>query len=279
MKIACLGPCGTYSEEIARHLHPGQENEFLLYPNISEAIQAVHAGEADAGVVPIENSLEGSVTITLDMLAHGVDLSITSEIAVPIRHNLVVKGEDREMIHTIISHPQALAQCRLYIAKHYSKVACRPVDSTAAAMEMVVAGEPGIAAIGSDRAKQIYGLELVERDIQDNINNHTRFVSLARQPRRVEGTERKTSIICQIHSDYPGGLCNILEEFARWNVNLTRIESRPARTGLGKYVFFLDMEGDILDEKVSVAVNAVRIKSLWFKNLGSYRVLRYGITE
>ena len=271
-RIGFLGPQGTYSQEVALRLF-GDAAALLPYTSIDAVIRAVASGEISECVVPIENSLEGSVNITLDTLAHEVELLITREIVMPVRHNLLVREAGRN-IQFLLSHPQALAQCRRTLARLYPRAECRSVESTAEAARRVAAGEPGLAAIGSRGAAALYGLEIIAADIQDTASNCTRFVTLQVQAADASRAERsKTSVVCQIDGSKPGSLYRILAEFAKRDVNLTKIESRPARTGLGAYLFFLDMEGSAAEARVREALTAVEEQSLWFKNLGSYAVV------
>ncbi|WP_188398001.1 prephenate dehydratase [Sporomusa sp. GT1] len=275
-KVGFLGPSGTYSEEIALSLYHESEARLEPFSAIDAAIRAVAAGEVDESIVPVENSLEGSVNITLDTLAHDVDLYITKEVVLPVRHSLLTKKDGNENIAVIVSHPQALAQCRKTLGKLYPQAKLQPVESTAEAARIVAAGDGRYAAVGSVKAAEIYGLKILAGDIQDNIANSTRFISLERQPvRQVQGN-CKTSLVCQINGLRPGSLYNILQEFAAREVNLTRIESRPARTGLGLYIFFLDMEGSTAESNIAGAVKAIEEKCLWYKNLGSYPVYHTG---
>ena len=271
-RIGFLGPQGTYSQEVALRLF-GDAVALLPYPSIDAVIRAVASGEISECVVPIENSLEGSVNITLDTLAHEVELLITREIVMPVRHNLLAREAGRN-IQFLLSHPQALAQCRRTLARLYPRAEYRPVESTAEAARLVAGGEPGLAAIGSRGAAALYGLEIIAADIQDTVSNCTRFVTLQVQAADASLAERsKTSVVCQIDGSKPGSLYRILAEFAKRDVNLTKIESRPARTGLGAYLFFLDMEGSAAEVRVREALTAVEEQSLWFKNLGSYAVV------
>lgn len=269
--IGYLGPRGTHSEEIALGLYPGKMSRGVPFASIDGAIRAVECGDINECVVPIENSLEGPVNITLDTLAHEVDLVIIKEIIWPVRHHLLVKKAGQP-IKAIVSHSQALAQCRDYLNRFYCGAEIKAVESTAEAACIVAAGAPNCAAIGSERAGAIYGLESVAANIQDSNTNCTRFIVLSRQPYAAGVEPCKTSVICQMKGEKPGSLCDMLQEFAVREVNLTRIESRPARTALGEYIFFLDLEGCITEEKISGAISAVRLKSHRFKNLGSYPV-------
>ena len=271
-RIGFLGPQGTYSQEVALRLF-GDTAALQPYPSIDAAIRAVASGEISECVVPIENSLEGSVNITLDTLAHEVELLITREIVMPVRHNLLARETGRQ-VKVVLSHPQALAQCRRTLTRLYPRAECRPVESTAEAARRVAEGEVGLAAIGSRSAAALYGLEIIAADIQDTANNCTRFVTLRVRAADSSLTERsKTSVVCQIDGSKPGSLYRILAEFAKRDVNLTKIESRPARTGLGAYLFFLDMEGSAAELRVREALTAVEAQSLWFKNLGSYAIV------
>lgn len=269
--IGYLGPRGTHSEELALGLYKGQWGKFIPFTSIDGAIRAVADNAVKECVVPIENSLEGSVNVTLDTLAHEVNLFITREIVWAVRHHLLVKPDTQD-VDVIVSHSQALAQCRNYINQYYPKAEVRAVESTAEAAYLVASGAKNYAAIGSSRAGQIYSLESRATDIQDNDKNCTRFVVLSRQPQNPCDERCKTSIVCQIKGEKPGSLCELLLEFSKREVNLTRIESRPARTGLGEYIFFLDIEGSVGQEQVRSAVQAVESQSRWFKNLGSFQV-------
>jgi prephenate dehydratase len=269
--VAYLGPRGTFSEEIALSFYRGVEGNFTPYPSIDAVIRAVADGDAAEGIVPVENSLDGSVNITLDTLAHEVDLRIVKELVKPIRHNLLTRA-DTKHVNVILSHPQALAQCRQFLRQHYPGAEHVAVESTAAAAYQVASGAKNHAAIGSLRAAQLYGLKVTDTDIQDNPHNSTRFIVLARDAVSPGGQKCKTSFICQINGEKPGSLYEILGELASRRVNLTKIESRPARTGLGYYIFFLDAEGSLEEDNVRTAVAAVREKCLWFKSLGSYPV-------
>jgi len=270
--VGYLGPRGTFSEEIALNFYRGVDGKFIPYSSIDAVIRAVEAGEVAEGIVPVENALEGSVNITLDTLAHEVDLYIVKEIIQPIRHNLLVK-EGTKHINVVLSHAQALAQCRHYLNRQYPGAELVAVDSTAAAGYQIASGAKNHAAVGSLRAAELYGLKVLATDVQDNPNNSTRFIVIAKRPVDSCSGKCKTSVVCQIgDEDKPGSLYDILGEFASRKVNLTKIESRPSRSGLGMYIFFLDIEGGMVDENVAAAVNAVQAKSKWFKDLGTYPV-------
>lgn len=273
-RLGFLGPRGTHSEEVALYLNDERTADswqLVAYDGIYEAICATAQGEIDRCVVPVENSIEGSINITLDTLAHDVNLQVECEIIWTVHNHLLVKDKQAP-ITTIISHPQPLAQCRSYIKAHYQNAIVRPVSSTAHAAELVAGGETGYAAIGTARAGALYDLITIAKEIQDNPNNCTRFLVLRRPKKNIVQGNAKTSLICQINGAKAGSLCDVLLEFAQRNVNLTRIESRPARTGLGEYIFFLSLEGANDQESVKAAIEAVARRSLWIKNLGSFDV-------
>lgn len=267
-RIGFLGPAGTYSEEAALVFSQQRPGSLIPFSGIEPVIRAVADGQIEYGVTPIENSLEGSVNITLDTLAHDVDLTIIREIVLPISHSLYVADKSPQ-IRTIASHPQALAQCRHFLTSNYPNVKLQAVESTAAAASLAAKGSVD-AAIASCRAGQLFDLRAVQKDIQDNYCNQTRFVVLSRQPEITSAT--KTSLVCRIRGDKPGSLYQMLSEFATRNVNLTRIESRPARTGLGEYIFFIDLDGAMDQPCVAAAIHAIAANSLWLKNLGMYTV-------
>ncbi|HWR07447.1 prephenate dehydratase [Sporomusa sp.] len=270
--VGYLGPQGTYCEEVVLQLYNKNEASLKPFAGIDAVIRAVALGEVDECIVPVENSLEGSVNITLDTIAHDVALYITKEVVLPVRHNLLAKKDSQE-IAAILSHPQALAQCRKTLAILYPQAKLKPVESTAEAARIVAASDGLFAAVGSLQAGDIYGLTVLAADIQDNQANSTRFIGLEQQPAINLTGKSKTTLVCQINGERPGSLCNILQEFANRDVNLSRIESRPARTGLGMYIFFFDIEGSMTESNIAAAVSAVEAKCLWYKNFGSYPIL------
>lgn len=276
--LGFLGPRGTHSEEVALYLEQERTERAAAwglkpYLSICDAMCAVADGEIERCVVPVENSLEGSINITLDTLAHEVDLQVEREIVWTVHNQLMVKYADAP-ITTILSHPQPLAQCRAYLQAHHPTVEIRKVSSTAKAAEMVAKGAKGCAAIAPARAGVLYDLTTVAAEIQDNCTNCTRFFVLTKVAKSLICGKDKTSLICQINGEKAGSLCEVLLEFAERAVNLTRIESRPARTGLGEYIFFLDLDAAADRTNVEAAIQAVEQKSLWLKNLGSFDVLK-----
>ncbi|MBF8437004.1 prephenate dehydratase [Halanaerobiaceae bacterium Z-7014] len=287
-RLGYLGPPGTFTEMAAvNYLEAKLDNSSRLeaYIDIERLIMAIADGEVPAGIVPIENSLEGSVNITLDYLAHKVNLKIQAEITLPIVHNLIVKpGVKLDEIEKVISHPQALAQCRDNIKKYLGDTEIVKVNSTAEAVNQLSSRNE--AAIGSRLAARRNNLEISKAGFQDESRNWTRFVLLSRPGVNLEaGRARqalaasKTSIILAPVKNRPGILHELLEEFARKNINLTKIESRPTRKTLGDYLFFIDFEGDSQDREIKEILKNLRLKSSYFKVLGSYARLEFTSEE
>lgn len=276
--LGFLGPSGTHSEAAAMFLAEKMEGgaELRPYPDIFSVMQAAADGEVDVCVVPVENSLEGAVNVTMDTLAQMDDLAIEKELIWDIHNQLMAKKADAE-IRTIYSHPQPLAQCRQYLKSHFPKAKLVATESTAKAAELVAGGEADAAAICTERAGELYGLFAVATEIQDSMTNSTRFYQLRRRPvpALAESESGRAVIVCQIDGARAGSLCGVLEEFATRSVNMTRIVSRPARTGLGVYIFFFDLEIEAgkSREPLEESIEAVRGKSIWLKDLGRFPVL------
>ena len=283
-RLGYLGPQGTHSEAAAVYLcgeieRAGQPvPELVPYGEIYDVLQAVDDGEVDSGLVPVENSLEGSINITLDMLAHSEQAHVIArELVWPVRNNLLARSRETTVTR-IFSHPQPISQCRSYLQHHQPQAELVKTASTARAAQ-IVAEEPadsGWAAIGTARAAQLLGLEVIARDIQDNMANATRFFEVRRRD-HAAGLPllpyEKMVIICQLASDEAGALCSVLEEFARRHVNLNRIESRPARTELGTYIFFFDLETNSAPEGIAPALEALRRHTAWIKDLGRFPII------
>lgn len=279
-KMGVLGPLGTHSEAAAQYLSRllPERPELLVYPDIFAVIQAVEDGEVDSCLVPVENSLEGAINITLDTLARSDDLFVASELIWPV-HNQLMARPGTQKICRIYSHPQPISQCRAYLQQHYPEAELIKVASTARAAE-IVAKEPrgmGAAAICTKRGGELNGLVTVATEIQDNMANATRFFELRRvtaAPQAPVGPAEKMLVICEIDGQKAGALYDVLKEFADRGVNMTRIESRPARTELGAYIFFFDLEVADNEAALREAVAAVARKSKWLKDLGSFPVVR-----
>ena len=230
-------------------------------------MESVANGQCEYGVVPIENSIEGPVGVTLDSLAHKFDLKIYNEMIIPINQNLIVNpGTKMEEIEDVYSHSQAIAQCREFISEN--KIQPHYAVSTANAAKSII-GDKSKAAIGNSKAAEIYNLEILKPNIQDTDNNETRFVVLSNEDHEITGDD-KTSIIFSIYEDKPGALYNVLGIFQKNNINLTKIESRPSRKGLGKYLFFVDYVGHRKDAIFESIINEIDENTYFLKVLGSY---------
>lgn len=274
VKIAYLGPQGTFTEEALnryiRSIKSEDEIEKIPCATMQEVIKCVDRGEAAEGIVPIENSLEGSVNITLDFLTFESEAKIIREITIPIRHSLIGKEKiSTSKIKKIISHPHATGQCKNYISTYLKNAEIIAANSTAEAIRMLQEADDGIAAIGTETAAKLYGLEIIEKDIEDNKDNKTRFIFLGNSIQPKTGKDR-TSIVCFLKEDKPGSLFSILKEFAERNINLTRLESRPAKKDLGDYVFLIDMNGHLHDREIFEALEVLRKTVYLVKILGSY---------
>lgn len=272
-KISYLGPEGTFTQE-ALLKYAGSLNDIILIPlpTIVDVIKSIDRGEADEGVVPMENSLEGSVHITQDILTFESEAKIIRELTLPIKHNLIAKkGVKISQIKKVISHPHATAQCRMFLSANLPEVEIIAANSTAEAIKKLTGLDPDTAAIGTKIAAGLYDLEIIADDIEDSKANKTRFIFVGNYIPPKSGFD-KTSIVCFLKKDKPGSLFNILKEFADRNINLTKIESRPARKDIGEYVFMIDMEGHIHDKVVYDAIESLRRNVYMIKILGSYPV-------
>ncbi|MDO8491876.1 MAG: prephenate dehydratase, partial [Dehalococcoidia bacterium] len=255
-RIAYLGPPGTFTEQAAM-LHDATA-QLMPFSSVPAVAAAVDTGMADEGVAAIENSLEGSVPETLDLLIHESRLVIRKELVIPIEHCLLVKpGAQYGDIKAIFSHPQALAQCRRFLERCFPKAQLVAALSTTAAVEQMLASSTPAAAIGNVRAAEIYHAEVLAQGIQDQANNVTRFVVLALTDHAPTGND-KTSLSFYIAEDRPGTLCDILQEFSSRGINLMKIESRPSKQTLGRYFFLVDLEGHRQDKAVAEALDQVK---------------------
>ena len=264
MTTITLGPAGTYSHRAARAVDDG---DIQFAESMTAIVQAVAEGEADRGVVPVENSIEGSVTESLDAFAE-YDVAVVREIITPIRHALLAQGEEFDLV---ASHAQALAQCRGWLDEHYPDVDVEAVASTARGVERA-REDPTVAAIGHPaNASNGADLELLAEDIQDRSSNATRFVAVAPASERSDAGG-KTSFIVYPNLDYPGLLLELLKPVANRDINLTRVESRPSGERLGDYVFHIDIAAGLYEERTQAAledIEAIAEKG-WVRRLGSY---------
>ncbi len=276
MRIAYLGPAGTFTEDALGETVPEGECEPLRTATIHDAILAVERGEADRALVPIENSLEGSVRPTLDTLAFDVSaVAIVGEHDYRVRVHLIAReGVQAETVEAVLSHPQPLAQCQRFLRENFPEVELRSVSSTAAAVRMVSESARPWAALGARAAAALYGCDLLREGVGDSDDNVTRFVWIAPAGTEPAGDGPwKTSLVfSELGEDHPGALVNALSEFSDRGINLSRIESRPMRSGLGRYMFFCDLEGKEDDAQVAEAIGRLRSKAESVRILGSYPV-------
>ena len=278
MEIAYLGPEGTFTEQAAERLSGAVEGagaSLSPFASIEDVFEAVESGRADYGVVPIENSIEGAVNTTIDMLVFDSRLFISRQLTLPIEQSLMVgAGGPAGRVTRILSHPQALAQCRKFIKGTYPDATVQAVGSTAEAAQMAASCNMGggevVAAIGSRRSAEKYGLTVLREGIQDNKSNTTQFVLLTKEDTSPPAARCSTSVVFSTE-DRPGELYKILDIFAIWDLNMTKILSRPTKSRHGEYVFFVEISGYTDASDVSDALTMVERKTSFFRNLGSYR--------
>jgi prephenate dehydratase len=270
LKIAYLGPAGTFTEQAARQL--GADSELLPVASVTDAMDAVISGKAHRAVVPIENSIEGGVSATSDALAVMSGVQIFGEYIVPVRFDLLVKpGKKLSDIKDVLTHPVAYAQSRKWLEQNLSTHTHIPAASTAAAAKALADGAAADAVIAATGAAKLYGLEILASDIGENKEAQTRFIEIGKsaKPQPKTGAD-KTSVIVELPHDRPGGLLEMLEQFAARGVNLSRIESRPVGDRFGRYRFNIDAEGHIEDEAIAEALMGLHRFSPKVIFLGSY---------
>jgi chorismate mutase/prephenate dehydratase len=264
-RVAFLGPEQTYSHEAAR-MRFGGSAEFAPQSSIAAVFQAIEIGRADFGVVPVENSTEGSITLTLDLLID-TSLVIIGEILLPIRHALLSRSGDPAAVTKIVSHQQSLAQCRGYLAANYPHCETEAVASNAFAARRA-ADDPSCAAIASAAAADAYGLKVIAGNIQDLASNTTRFLVIGKRAVERAGAD-KTTVLFAV-PDKVGALYDALRIFAHNSINISKIESRPLRSRPWEYIFFVDLAGHRDDPRLKRALRALGGKALFLKVLGSY---------
>lgn len=276
MRIAYLGPAGTFSEEAALQ-YAAEGDELIPFTSFPALISAVETDIADVAVLPIENSIEGSVSATVDLLIHDTELQICREMLVPVHHCLAgAQGAKITDVKTVLSHPQALGQCRKFLERCLPHAHQSAALSTAGAVEEVATkGDPSVAAIGPLRAAELYGAAVLARNIEDNHQNVTRFIALAARDHEPTGSD-KTSLAVTVRQNVPGSLHAVLDELAADVIQMTKLESRPAKNVLGEYYFLIDIEGHRLDDTVAAALERMRAKADIFKVFGSYPKYRNG---
>jgi prephenate dehydratase len=276
VRVAFLGPEGTFTEE-AMFASAGREGlDPLPLPTIYECVMAVARGDSEQAFVPIENSLEGSVNATLDALVFETDeVGIVGEFVHPIQHTLIGREPIAlDRIERVLSHPQASAQCARFLREHLARAEVVGAASTADAVRLVAESPQPWAALGNRLSAELYGAQVLAERVEDTPSNETRFVWLARRPGDLQaagaGSPFKTSIVFWGLPDSPGALVSALQEFAQRGVNLTKIESRPRKQGLGRYVFFTDLQGRADDPPVSEALAALGASVESVRVLGCY---------
>lgn len=271
-RVGFLGPPGTFTEQALLGQADLVESELVALGSISEVLLATASGDVDLGFVPIENSIEGTVNLTLDTLAFETDLLIQREAVVRVQLNLLVPpGTTLGEVTTVVSMPHATAQVRGFLDRELAGVVTRAANSTAEAARLVGEGrEPGLAAVGTALAGELYGLDVAAVDIEDQPENETRFVAVAGEGIPAPSGHDKTTVVCFQHADRPGSLLAILQEFAARAVNLTKLESRPTKRSLGEYCFIIDFEGHVADELVADCLRDLKAKLADVKFLGSY---------
>jgi chorismate mutase / prephenate dehydratase len=267
LKVAFLGPEGTFTQAAVLK-HFGHSVRSLALSTVDEVFQEVEAGTADFGVVAIENSSEGILTNTLDRFLASA-LRICGEVELRIHHCLMGKMASLERVVRVCSHAQALAQCRGWLNEHLPECERVPVASNAEGARRA-RDEHGTAAIAGETAAEVYGLNLLSREIEDRPDNTTRFLVLGRKLLRASGADRTTLLLSVGDTQSPGALQRLLEPLARFGISMTRIESRPSRRRKWDYIFFIDIEGHAEDAPVRKALAALKRRASLFRVLGSY---------
>jgi chorismate mutase / prephenate dehydratase len=266
-KVAYLGPPATFTH-LACLQKFGNSAQYVPVTSIKEVFNEVERDRAHFGIVPIENSTEGVVNHTLDMFIDS-NLVIYGEVLQEVSHHLLSKTGRIEDIKTIYSHPHAIAQCRNWLEANVSKIPVAEVPSTARAAE-ISATDSTAAAIASELAGELYGLKVVRSRIEDNVNNFTRFLVLSQKPPERTGKD-KTSVMLSV-KDKVGALYDLLRPFASNGINMTKIESRPSRRKAWEYIFFVDIEGHVDEDRVKKALEEIKGRCLFMKILGSYPI-------
>jgi prephenate dehydratase len=270
--IAFLGPAGTFTEEALFSQPDYASRTVLPAAGLSEVLDAVRTGRADLGFVPIENSIEGTVNATVDSLVFEVDLLIQREVILDVHLQLMAPpGSDMNSVTRVLSFPHASAQCRKFLSDHLPGAEVVPTNSTAEAARLVGEERPAhTAALAPRLAAELYGLEVLASAVEDHPDNQTRFVALATTGVPAPTGHDKTSIVCFQREDRPGSLHAILSEFAARSINLTKLESRPTKRGLGDYCFLIDLSGHLAQEVVADCLRVLHAELAGVKFLGSY---------
>jgi prephenate dehydratase len=276
MRIAYLGPRGTFSEDALRAAVGDEEIEPVPSASVYDAILAVREGEAGRALVPFENSIEGAVTATLDTLAFDADgVTLVGEYDLPIRHCLIAREDiPLERIEVVVSHPQPSAQCARFIRENLPQAEVRAALSTADAVRTVAESDEPWAALGAESAANLYGAAVLRHGVEDEADNITRFVWAAPEGTTPSGSGpwRTSLVFSELGEDHPGALVDALQVFSASAINLTRIESRPLRRGLGRYQFFVDIEGTSAEDPLAGAIETLRSKAESVRVLGSWPI-------
>ncbi len=267
-----LGPEGTFSQQALQSEPTLADHDLVEFPSIPEVLEAASSGKVDLSFAAIENSIEGSVNVTLDTLAFDSNLLIQHETVLSVHlHLLAAPGATLSGIERVVSFPHAIAQCRSFLSDQLPQARIEAATSTAEAVRAVAAGgDRRTAAIGAALAGQIYQLQALADDIGDHPDNQTRFVTVAAGGIPAPTGHDKTSIVTFQHNDRPGSLLSILQEFAARSINLTKLESRPTKRSLGDYCFIIDLSGHVADELVADCLLNIQAKQADIKFLGSY---------
>lgn len=277
VSVAHLGPPGTYAEAAALAYvswltQMGKQALLCPYPSIAQTLRAAAQGQADLAVVPVENSVEGSVTTTLDTLWQLDTLQIQQALVLPISHALMSRAPNLETIQTVYSHPQALAQCQGWLERFLPQVQLVPTNATTEALKYLDEDKTA-GAIASSRAAQLYNLPILVCPINDYVDNYTRFWVLSLEP---ASGGNCTSLAFSVPANVPGALAKLLQVFASRDINLSRIESRPTKRSLGDYLFFVDLEANATEASVQSALEELSTYTETLKIFGSYSILPVG---
>jgi prephenate dehydratase len=287
--IAHLGPSGTFAEQASRIYAQWYEAQTQIpttlcaYPTIAQSIKAVSEQQVDIAIAPVENSIEGSVSITLDMLWQLETVQVSHALELPIEHMFVTKATQFSMVQRVYSHPQPLGQCQQWLTQQVPQAQLIATSSTADALKYIDA-DPTAAAIASEPAAKLYGLPILAQDIQDYADNCTRFWIITHRDRAILTSEQKvlpqnTSLAFSLRQNLPGSLVKALQLFADCAINLSRIESRPSKRSLGDYVFFIDAEATLTDPQMQEALTKLETFTESLKILGTYNLLEYKVKK
>lgn len=265
LKVAYLGPEGTYCEQAARR-QCGGSSTYLPAATLDEVVAMTEKGDADIAILPVENSTEGSVTRTLDLLMK-TSLRVCGEVVLPVRHQLLSTAASLDDIDEVLAHPQALAQCRQWLDTYLPR-ATRTATASNAAAAQIATNKPRAAAIAGVQAADLYQLAILSKNIQDTVNNTTRFIVLGLSDTIPTGHD-KTSLVCAT-ANTPGALNQVLTTLAAHDINLVKLESRPSPNVLWDYLFYIDIDGHEADSRIVAALDQLREQTTFIKRLGSY---------